>query len=52
MPTAKTHPRDWQAKARQSWLVVCAGTAVLIIVAIAIMAIIAFISPAGYVFRR
>jgi hypothetical protein len=40
-------PSDWQAKARPSWLLVCVGTVILILVAVATMALIALVTPAG-----
>jgi len=38
---------DWQAKARPSWILVCIGTVILILLAAATMALIVLVTPAG-----
>ena len=49
MSSAKMPPSGWQAKARPSWILVCVGTVILILLAVAIMALIVGVSPVGHV---
>jgi hypothetical protein len=52
MPSAKVPPSGWQAKARPSWILVCVGAVILILLAVATMALIVLVSPAGHVLLR
>jgi len=48
MPSVRMPSSDWQAKARPSWILVCVGMVILILLAVAAMALIVLVSPAGH----
>jgi hypothetical protein len=52
MPLARMPSSDWQAKARPSWILVCVGAVILILLAVATMALIVLVSPAGHLLTR